>query len=74
MAFILYDFDYTIKYRHGTSKRHVDVLSINPICMVIQYNWVLKIIRTQETDEDMKTIKEILKAKPYYDPNVNKCE
>lgn len=59
------DFDYTVE--HVTSMRHIDAVSKNPICMVTQCSATLKLIQSQETDEHIKTIKEILKLKSYDD-------
>ena len=66
-ALMLSDFDYKIEHRKGTSMRHVDALSRNPICMIIQDSTILKITQAQETDEHIKAIKEILQNKPYDD-------
>ncbi|XP_035204762.1 uncharacterized protein LOC118179706 [Stegodyphus dumicola] len=46
---------------------HVDALSRNPVCMVIQDGITFKIIQAQGTDENIKVIKEVLQSKPYED-------
>ena len=40
-------------------------LSRDPICLVTQGTFALKIIDAQSTDDSMKAIKEILKTKLY---------
>lgn len=57
------DFYYIIE--HFTNMRHVDTLIRNAICVVTQDSVTLKIIEAQETNEHIKTMKEILKGKPY---------
>ena len=46
--------------------RHVDALSRNPIMMITQNDLPTKIVRLQEQDEELNTIREILKEKLTY--------
>ncbi|XP_035220759.1 uncharacterized protein LOC118193740, partial [Stegodyphus dumicola] len=43
-ALMLQDYDYTIEHRSGTRMGHVDALSRNPVCMVIQDEKIEKCI------------------------------
>lgn len=66
-ALMLSDFNYTIEHRPGSRMRHVDALSRNPVCMVIQDSFTQRIIESQNTDEHIKIIKEVIKTTPYDD-------
>ncbi|GBM35707.1 Pro-Pol polyprotein [Araneus ventricosus] len=64
-ALMLKEFNYTIDNRPHSRMRHVDALSRHPVCMLIQDSIVMKIQKAQETDEHLRTIKELLKAAPH---------
>lgn len=60
---MLCDLDYVMEHRHCTSMRHVDVLSRNPIYIKIEENLTHKNVQAQETNDEIKLIKEILQVK-----------
>jgi len=61
-ALFLDTFDYTIEHRPGNRMQHVDALSRNTVCMITHDGITVKVIEAQETDENIKTIKQILKS------------
>lgn len=63
-ALMLEEYDYTIEHRRGTAMRHIGalVLIINT-----EDDTAAKIKGIQETDEESKTLKELLRHKPLDD-------
>ncbi|GBM12253.1 hypothetical protein AVEN_118476-1 [Araneus ventricosus] len=57
-ALMLEEYDYVIEHRQGTCMRHVDALSRNPVYMIIQDSLTLQIVKAQNSDENVKAIKE----------------
>lgn len=62
----LQEYDYVIEHRPGTQMRHVDALSRHPIMIINEQNLTSKISRLQIQDDDLNTIREILKEQPDY--------
>ncbi|GBO26304.1 hypothetical protein AVEN_17030-1 [Araneus ventricosus] len=57
-ALMLEEYDYVIEHRQGTRMLHVDALSRNPVYMIIQVSLTLQIVKAQNSDENVKAIKE----------------
>ncbi|GBO43340.1 Retrovirus-related Pol polyprotein from transposon 297 [Araneus ventricosus] len=66
-ALMLEEYDYVIEHRQGTRMRHVDTLSRNPVCMIIQESLMLQILKAQNSDENVKAIKDLLEIKNQHD-------
>ncbi|GBL93950.1 Transposon Tf2-9 polyprotein [Araneus ventricosus] len=71
-ALMLEEYDYVIEHRQGTRMRHVDALSRNPVCMIIQDSLTLQILKAQNSDENVKAIKDLLKIKNQHDDYIIK--
>ncbi|GBN00585.1 Transposon Ty3-G Gag-Pol polyprotein, partial [Araneus ventricosus] len=71
-ALMLEEYDYVIEHRQGTRMRHVDALSRNPVCMIIQDSLTLQILKAQNSDENVKAIKDLLKIKNHHDDYIIK--
>lgn len=64
----LQEYEYVVEHRPGSQMRHVDALSRHPIMLIVEDSLISKIKRLQNQDEDLKTIKDILREKtPYND-------
>ena len=61
----LQDFDYWVEHRSATEMLHADALSRYAM-MMIEDDLVSNIRRTQSDDEELKTIKDILKSQQSY--------
>ncbi|GBL82029.1 Retrovirus-related Pol polyprotein from transposon 297, partial [Araneus ventricosus] len=72
-ALMLEEYDYVIEHRQGTRMRHVDALSRNPVCMIIQDSLTLQILKAQNSDENVKVIKDLLKIKNQHDDYIIKA-
>ncbi|UYV74576.1 hypothetical protein LAZ67_12000184 [Cordylochernes scorpioides] len=71
-ALLLEEYDYTIEHRPGSGMKHVDVLSRNPVSMMIQtdtHTLVEKIRNAQGRDPLIKALLVIVKEKLVYDGN-----
>lgn len=67
-ALLLEEFDYSSEHRKGIRMQHVDVLSRYPVMTIMATDGLRsKIVKAQGADEEILTIKEILKEKPYED-------
>lgn len=62
----LQDFSYNIEHRAGNRMKHVDSLSRYPV-MIVTSEVHAQILRTQQKDEHLAAVAEILKQKPYAD-------
>ncbi|GBM54064.1 hypothetical protein AVEN_247679-1 [Araneus ventricosus] len=71
-ALMLEEYDYVIEHRQGTRMRHVDALSRNPVCMIIQDSLTFQILKAQNSDENVKAIKDLLKIKNQHDDYIIK--
>ncbi|GBM36645.1 hypothetical protein AVEN_221921-1 [Araneus ventricosus] len=66
-ALMLEEFDYVIEHRQRTRMRHVGALSRNSVYMIIQDSLTLQILKAQNSDENVKAIKDLLKIKNQHD-------
>lgn len=66
-ALSLGQFDYSIHHRSGSGMRHVDSLSRHPVNNIQAIDCLTQIKRNQEADQEIRTIKEILKDRPFED-------
>lgn len=60
------EYDYTVEHRSGSQIRHADALSRHPVMTINDSNVLANIKRAQSQDEELQTIRELLKDKPSY--------
>lgn len=61
----LQDFDYSVEHRPGTKMYHVDALSRYVITYVLKPDIFVRLKKSQEEDDFISSIKEVLKQKQY---------
>lgn len=66
-ALLLEEYDLIVEHRSGTRMKHVDALSRYPVMCVDVSGIIAKIKKTQEEDNEIKLIIEILKDRKYED-------
>ena len=67
MGILLKDFSYANEYISDTQIVHVDALSRFPIMLINDDSCLLKLKATQEHDDEIHAVKEILCIKPQND-------
>jgi len=67
IALMLAEFNYTIRHRAKTRRKHVDALNRSPVLYAISVDLNTRIRRAQQMDNRVRAIIEILKEKPYED-------
>lgn len=55
-ALLVSEYDYTIEHKFGSKMPHVDSLSRYPTCMIIQSEFLARLIAAQREDQDIRAI------------------
>lgn len=63
----LQDFEYIVEHRSGSRMKHVDALSRHPVMTVFSHNVTPKIKKAQDSDEEIRIIKQHLEKAPHED-------